>query len=220
MLTFKAVVFGDLAKIMEDETSEVGRGLTRAVGKTGDTLKNELRAQTRRAGLGRKLEKAWRFQKFPRSGRSLAPVALVFSKATRIHAAFDRGGTIKVKNAEWLVIPLGPALRQKFHLSRARSKGSQPRKHSEVDAAIRRFGKLRFVRVDSQTALLVADNATKTGRIRKSTRRRKGSQGVPIFLLKRQVRLRKSLDIQRVFNSANRVLAREVARELGRGDAR
>lgn len=220
MLDLKVALEGNLERVFEEELRETRRALTTAVVETGTALRNQLRAQVRQGGLGRKLEKAWRMERYPRRGTSLSPAVLVFSKATRIHAAFDRGGTIRTKNAEWLVIPLAPAVRQKFDRSFAKSKStSQPRKFSDVDAAIRRFGKLRFVKVDSRTALLIADNATKTGRVSKATRRRKGSRGVPIFLLKKQVRLDKKLNIDRVFDRAPALLARKVARELGQNAA-
>lgn len=220
-LGLKVAVTGSLLEAFEQELTETKRAITAAVVDTGTELRDELRAQVRTAGLGSKLEKAWRLERYPKRGASLSPAALVFSKSTRIHAAFDRGGVIKVRNANWLVIPLPPALRQKFHLSQAHSKStSQPRKYSEVDAAIRRYGKLRFVQVDPTTALLIADNATKTGRVSSAKggrKRRKGGgpKGVAIFLLKKEAHLRKSLDIQRVFNRADSLLARNLAQRLG-----
>ena len=211
---------GDLRKIMDRQTTEVAKALRLAVADTAEETKNDLRKQVRRAGLGRGLEKAWRVQLFPRrrSIPTLGPAAIVFSKAPRLHAAFDRDNVIKTRTAKWLVIPSDVAVRAKLHLSRARSAGSRLRKWSEVAKAGVKFGRLVFVQKSPDTAFLIARKATPTGRISKAKRRRKSDRGQVIFVLKKQVRSPKLLNIEAVARLANRRLARNVAKHLGRLD--
>jgi hypothetical protein len=215
MLGLKTALVGDLEKIMDAEVGTVGKALRSARDETALEVRNTLRGQVRNAGLGRKLEKAWRVLKFPPRGRkTLSPAALIFSRSNRIHAAFERGGTIRAREAEYLVIPLLPAVRQKWDRSLRRSRGPLPRKWSEVRPAGERFGRLRFVEVDGETALLVADKATRTGRVSKRKRRKKGDRGVPVFLLKKKVRLRKVLDIKSVRAQAPTRFSRNIAKRL------
>ncbi len=210
MLSLKVAATGNLVELMDAEVKDVGRALTAAVAVTAKAAQRVLRAQIKQAGLGRKLEKSWQILKFPARGRTLSPAALVFSKARRIREAFESAGVVRAKRASWLVIPMLPAVRQKFHLSQARSRGSRPRKWSEVVAAVGRFGKLRYVRLDAKTALLIADNATKTGRIRKGDRRRR-DRGVVIFLLKKTARSPKLLNSPAVSRRVPGLLARNIA---------
>jgi hypothetical protein len=213
MLSLQVALTGDLVQIMDDEVKGVGRALTAAVAATAKEAQGLLRRQIRQAGLGRKLEKSWQIRKYPARGRSLSPAALVFSKARRIRDAFEKAGTVRAKKANWLVIPMLPAVRQKFHLSQARSLGPRPRKWSEVVAAVERFGRMRSVLVDAKTTLLIADNATKTGRIRKG-KRRKRDRGVVVFLLKKTVRSPKLLNSTAVRRRVPAILARNIANHL------
>lgn len=216
---------GDLRKIAAASVKSIERANSGAVSETAKGLQKTLRGQVRRARLGDKLEKAWRVREFPRSKDSIKKAALVFSKASRLHAAFSKGGTITARSSNWLVIPLAEAERRRFDRRGDKSRGPRPRRYSAVDAAIQFYGSLRFVKLGGGRALLVADNLTGSGRRRKTRTKQgaafspvggRGSASFPVFLLVKQTTLPKRLDIEGAAGKAERRLVSSLARRLPR----
>lgn len=222
MTAVRLALKGDLRKAMNRQLLRAEKAVTRGMGEGTRSLQAELRAQTRHARLGFGVEKAWRAIHYPGKGKaSLSAAGLIYSKAPRIHAAFTRGGVIRGKGG-WMVIPLPEAVKRGFHKGWKHSKGSKPRKWSEVEAAIGKYGALRYVRVGPGKALLVADNLT-AGLNRSKTRRdkRSGAEYSPIsgrrasaalFLLVKQVRMKRKIDVAR----AKRTGARRAAEGIGK----
>ncbi len=101
-----ARIVGDLRIILDGELDKVADASRLAVDDASAALQEELRAQVRGAGLGMGLEKAWRRNLYP-GGRTktLHPAALVFSKATKLHAAYNVGGLIRGRSGQYLAIP-------------------------------------------------------------------------------------------------------------------
>lgn len=101
-----ATLRGNVAPLLDDQAEALSTALRAAIETASTSLLYELRGQVRAAGLGTGLEKAWRREVYPRSRkRSFHPAALVYSKSTVLHDAFDLGPTITAKRARFLVIP-------------------------------------------------------------------------------------------------------------------
>jgi hypothetical protein len=95
---------------------------------------NKVRSQVRRANLGEGLEKAWRLDKFPkrRSKTNMDPAAVVYSKSTILHRAFEESRLVRAVRAQYLVIALPAAI----HLGLGYS--TKSRKGGAVPAGQRR----------------------------------------------------------------------------------
>ena len=210
-LRLVAKIDGSLQKMLNTRADEIGDALRAAVENAATALQQELRDQVRSAGLGDGLANAWQLTVFPQTKRSSwRPAGLVYSKATRLHAAFNMGGLISVRNVQWLVIPLPPAIELGLATDTRRNKDAQNRatnrKWSNIDAAIDIFGDLRFVPLSGGSkALLVADRRNKDRVPGRKTFRGGAGADLALFLLVKQVTGRKLLDIE---GAAERALAR------------
>lgn len=101
-----ATVSGNFEPLLDNQADEISTGLRAAIETASSGLLEELRGQVRAAGLGTGLEKAWRREVYPRGRkRTFHPAALVYSKSTVLHDAFDVGPTITAKRSRFLVIP-------------------------------------------------------------------------------------------------------------------
>jgi Flp pilus assembly protein TadB len=151
--------------VISDELKERGTflasALRKAVDKSSTQLKEELRLQVRRAGLGERLEKAWQSTIYPKnSGKmTFGPAAVVYSKSTILHRAFNENRTISAGRAQYLVVALPAAIHLGLGYSTISRNGTkvpagQRRKVSEIDAAAK---KLR--------AVVVSAHNTKRGRV-------------------------------------------------------
>jgi hypothetical protein len=204
-----AQIFGDLRAIVSDEYNKVADAARLAIDDASTSLQEELRRQVLVAGLGMGLEKAWQRKLFPPGNkRSLHPAALVYSKATKLHAAYDAGGIIRGKNGQYLAIPTDKVP------NRAGSFGHpHPMSPVEVEAAFNQD--LHFVPTRSGGLLVLRKvvKGKKKGTVRPATDRRlkqgRETESVVMFVLVRQARLKKALDIggaaaraeQRLYNN-------------------
>lgn len=98
---------GELKKFMEMEERAAARAVTTSMRRASTGLKNEMRRQTIRAGLGERLARTWRSNVYPRSGISLGAASEVRSvAATKKYGpygfVFEEGATIQAKNGKWL----------------------------------------------------------------------------------------------------------------------
>ena len=210
-------VFSDEIKKRQEV---LAAGLRDGIHRTGEALQAELRAQVRRANLGEGLEKAWRLDKFPkrRSKTNLDPRAVVYSKSTILHRAFDESRNIRAARAQYLVIALPAAIHLGLGYSTKSRKGGtvpagQRRKVSEIDAAAK---KLRAVVVSAThgkrgpriaKAKPKGRNAPIEGRRIVIMKAKKGegltavfyepkmARGLPLFALRKQMIGKKILDI-------------------------
>lgn len=203
VMELKAALEGNLNVIIKEEKTKLEKAITVSIKKAGTYLRNELRRQVRSARLGKGLEKAWQVNVYPNRGRSMSASALVFSKSVRLHNVFEDGATIKANNASWLVIPLEFAISKGWDKNMSKSKGSQPRKWSAIDAAESYFGNLSFVPYSSSRALLCG---------------KQGKQNVAVFLLVKSVTIKKKLDIDPVAEKWNDKIPDYIISELSRLD--
>lgn len=181
---------------------QVARSVTAAMRQITAGLKEDLRADVRQAGLGDRLANTWRGEVYPKIGESAEAVAYVYSNAAKLIDAFDRGVVIKAKGRKYLAIPTPDAgVRQ---ASKRRGKGSTDNTLSPADWERETGVKLRFV--PSKTGgVLVADafyrrqaarfQRRKTFRPIREAGPDAGRRFFVIFVLVRQVKLRKRLDI-------------------------
>ncbi|WP_279358177.1 DUF6441 family protein [Methylobacterium indicum] len=181
---------------------QIARSVTAGMREVTDGLKEDLRAEVREAGLGPRLANTWRGQTFPKTGESADAAAYVSSNAPKLIDAFDRGVTIKAKNGQYLAIPTPDAgVRQ---LSKQRTKGSTDNTLSPAAWERETGTKLRFIPTRSG-GVLVADAFYRRQAARLQRRKSfrpireagpaKGRTFVVIFVLVRQAKLRKRLDI-------------------------
>ena len=193
---------GDPRAALRGTDEQIARSVTAGMRAVMDGLKQDLRDDVREAGLGQRLANTWRGQTFPKAGASAEAAAYVTSNAPKLIDAFDRGAVITARNRRYLAIPTPEAGVR--HLSKRRGKGSSDNGLTPAAWERETGVKLRFV--PSRTGgVLVADafyrrQAARFQR-RKSFRpiRESGpDQGrafVVIFVLVRQAKLRKRLDI-------------------------
>lgn len=156
-------------------------------------LKEDLRDDVRRAGLGARLANTWRGQAYPRTGDSLNAAAYVFSRAPKLIDAYDRGVTIRSKEGFFLAIPTEFA-----------GKGLRGGKITPGEWEKRSGQRLRFVYRRGAPSLLVAERRARTGKAASNPARRFATPSartlsalatVVVFILVPQVRVRKRLDL-------------------------
>lgn len=188
-----AIIDGDLAAIANEILHEAEAAVTRGVFAAGRGLRDDWRGQVRASGLGSRLANSVRQADFPRSGSSLRAASLVWTKAPDILHAFDGGVLIRGKEGLWLAIPLPAA--GVTGLGRQRITPWRWEQRTGM--------RLRFVYRRNGPSLLVADDSRLNSRglaAAKGGRRRRdgvltGAQTVPVFLLVRQVKMPKRLDL-------------------------
>lgn len=195
-----ASIDSDLNTIATEILQEAEAAVTRGVFAAGRGLGDDWRGQVRAAGLGSRLANTVRQADFPRSGASLRAASLVWTKAPDILHAFDGGVLIRGKDGLWLAIPLPAA--GVTGLGRQRITPWRWEQRTGM--------RLRFVYRKNGPSLLVADDARLNSRglaAAKGGRRRRdgiltGAQTVPLFLLLRQVKMPKKLDLDRLARDA------------------
>lgn len=212
-----AAIQGDLERYMRQEAADATAGVLAGIEEATDLLQELQRAQIRRAGLGTGLEKGWRKKFYKNQGLDAAGV--VYHKTSKIIRAFDRGVTIRARRTRYLAIPTEEAVR----LARRR---------------VGRFGKLspanwpsnlpplRYVPRRGGPDLLVLDEmrVSASGRITKARRTKTGRMGkgaatVVAFVLVRQVKLEKKLDIDRASEQVASQLPQMIQRHYRTGPA-
>jgi hypothetical protein len=194
MKKFLTVEMSDLGTLMAAEILAGEKAVTTAMRVAGNTLKSDWRAQTTKAGLGRRLANTIKSQSYPKAGESLNAAALVWSKAPQIIGAHDTGPLIRSKSGFWLAIPTPAA-----------GKGARGKALTPGEWEQRRGLRLRFVYRRTGPSLLVADGRLNSRGLGVASRSKtgRGRSTVPIFLLVPQVKLPKRLDLAR---DADRVL--------------
>lgn len=176
----------------------------RATGKeVGKGLRDDLRKHTRSKGLG-KFASRWTFRvNRPRHPMDMSVAVFPRSKATRtIIDAFDTGGIIRAKGGRFLAIPTPQNRRGKkirIPLHELKDSFVQPLKggpgyvvFGRVRRAQRRDKKGRIRDLAFTESSLLAG-----GQIRASKKLLEAG-GIPLFVLKPQVRMQKRLDIRSV----------------------
>ena len=186
-------IVGDIGAMMAAEIAAGEKAVTKAVGEAGTGLKTAWRGQITGAGLGARLSRTIRSEFYPKGQPSLNAAALIWSKAPVIVGAHNTGPMIQSKDGFWLAIP-----------TEAAGKGTRGKALSPGDWERRRGLRLRFVYRRTGPSLLVADGRLNNRGLGVASRSKtgRGRATVPIFLLVRQVKLRKRLDLDRAAKAA------------------
>ena len=189
-MRLRVEITGDVGELLKSERRAGARAVTAAIRSASQTIKADWRSQIVRAGLGTRLGNTIRAQAYPRSGASMDAAALVWTRASKIVGAFERGATIRSANGFWLAIPLPAAM-----------KSGRGGRITPAEWEARTGRRLRFVYRQGRTALLVDDGTVKQGaRLMNRDGFSRAARGfknrtVPIFALVPQVTLRKRLDL-------------------------
>ena len=186
----------DLVALMQAEVAAGQKAVSTTMAQAGASLKLAWRAQITGAGLGQRLANTIRSQTYPKGRNSLDAAALVWSNAPLIIGAHDTGPLIRSSIGFWLAIPLPAAGKA---LGGKRITPGMWEKKTGL--------RLRFVYRRRGPSLLVADAVRLNTRGQAAVSKSKTGRGqvtAPIFLLVRQVKLPKRLDLAR---DAERALA-------------
>ena len=235
-LSLKFALRGTLKEALRAEYRTLERSVKAAIHENGQNLKGKLRQDTTRAGLGPRVGNAWRARTYPTGSASAGAAAVVWSKAPKIILNFELAREIRPKNKKFLAIPTeaarrsgftGPGgtgksfvrgTRQQFTVGRAGATRSRSARLSPSNFPAGKLGKLRFIPT-KKGGVLVLDKAVKTfsrktgdqsGFRRAGPKSRSQGGSVIMFVLVRNVRPRKKLNVQRLAELQVLSLARDV----------
>ena len=194
----------DLVALMRAEVAVGQKAVSVAMAQASTSLKSAWRAQITGAGLGQRLANTIRSQTYPKGRNSLDAAALVWSNAPVIIGAHDNGPLIRSGNGFWLAIPLPAAGRA------LGSKRITPGMWEQKTGL-----RLRFVYRSRGPSLLVADAVRLNTRGQAAVSKSKTGRGqvtAPIFLMVRQVKLPKRLDLARDAERAQAAIPGSIVR--------
>lgn len=183
----------DLARLMDGEVKAGQKAVTSAMRDAGKDLQDEWRRQITSAGLGPRLARTIRSEVYPNGQNSLNAAAMVWSRAPVIVDAHDSGPLIRAQGGLWLAIP-----------TEAAGKGRGGKRITPREWESKTGLKLRFIPRRTGPSLLIAEaRLNKHGRaVVSRSKTGRGLTSVPIFLMVRQVRLRKRIDLERPARAA------------------
>ena len=194
----------DIVALMRTEVAAGQKAVSTTMAQAGTSLKSAWRAQITGAGLGQRLANTIRQQVYPKGRNSLNAAALVWSNAPVIIGAHDTGPLIRSGNGFWLAIPL-PAAGKAMGGKRI-TPGMWEQKTGL---------RLRFVYRTRGPSFLVADAVRLNTRGQAAVSKSKTGRGevtAPIFLLVRQVKLPKRLDLARDAERAQAAIPGSIVR--------
>jgi hypothetical protein len=199
----------DLVALMRAEVATGQKAVSVTMAQAGTNLKAAWRGQITGAGLGQRLANTIRSQTYPKGRNSLDAAALVWSNAPVIIGAHDTGPLIRSGNGFWLAIPL-PAAGKALGGTRI-TPGMWEQKTGL---------RLRFVYRSLGPSLLVADAVRLNTRGQAAVSKSKTGRGqvtAPIFLLVRQIKLPKRLDLARAAERAQVAIPGSIVRNWVEG---
>ena len=192
-MRIQAAIRGDLHEVMKAESKLIGAAVREAVIESSTDLRDDLRGDVRKAGLGNRLANAWRMDIYPNNA-PIETAGFIHSKAPKIMLAHE-GGLIKSRDGFFLAIPTEAAPKR----------GVGGKRINPSNFPENSLGRLRFVYRAGKPSLLVVDGLRagtgKRGGFRKASataqRTGRGLATVVMFILVPQVRLKKKFDIAR-----------------------
>ncbi len=183
-----ADIQGDIRAMMQAEVEAAERAVTAGVSEAASGLQTDWRAQITGAALGKGLANSIRKKLYPATGASIRAAAVIYSNASKVVDAFDRGALIRAKNGFWLAIPTAAAGKKGVGNNRITPGGWEQRTGQ----------RLRFVFRRGQPSLLVAETRlnSKGRAVASKSKTGRGLATVPIFLLVPQAKLPKRLSLE------------------------
>lgn len=201
---FHAALTGDLKKQLESEQKHVRESMASAVKETTASAKAGIRAATVAAGLGRRLGNTWRHKDYPQNA-----AGFVYTTAGYILEGFLESITIKGKDGgKYIAIPTEYAPKKK---GQKPTPGNYPGELQFVPAKGGRAAMLVDVRRVVQSEKGIKSFAA---RKLKSGNYGAGAMTVPIFILVKQVRTRKRIDLKSLTNKYQRELIERATRKI------
>ncbi len=219
----KLEIDGDFRKILSQDGHDAKIAVTRGVRMTAETLKSSLRGHIA-AGLGTRMGNTVQLKHYPKDGtpslRAASEVYVVNSSksnsklsAAGIVDVFNKGAVISANRTRWLAIPLDVA-----------GKGKSGAHESPSQWSARTGVSLKFVplrhRAGARGAvgMLVTEGArfNKRGLAVRNARKirkdgiRRDETSIPVFLLLRQVSLKKRLNVEPIIEAAVSQLAGNI----------
>ena len=198
-----ADIQGDIRAMMKEELEAAERAVTAGVSEAASGLQTAWRGQITRAALGQGLANSIRKKLYPTSGASIRAAAVIYSNASKVVDAFDRGALIRTKSGFWLAIPTAAAGKNGIGNKRITPGGWEQRTGQ----------RLRFVFRRGQPSLLVAEARlnSKGSAVVSRSKTGRGLATVPIFILVPQVKLPKRLSLELPAREAEAKLPRLIA---------
>lgn len=183
-----ASIEGDIRAMMKAELEAAERAVTTGVFEAATGLQTAWRGQITGAALGKSLANSVRKKLYPTTGASIRAAAVVYSNASKVVDAFDRGVIIRSKNGFWLAIPTAAAGQKGVGNQRITPGGWEQRTGQ----------RLHFVYRRGQPSLLVAETRlnSKGRAVVSKSKTGRGLATVPIFILVPQVKLPKRLSLE------------------------
>ena len=194
----------DIVALMRAEVAAGQKAVSTTMAEAGASLKSAWRTQITGAGLGQRLANTIRQQVYPKGRNSLDAAALVWSNAPVIIGAHDTGPLIRYASGLWLAIPLPAA-----------GKALGGKRVTPVLWEQKTGLRLRFVYRRRGPSLLVADAVRLNTRGQAAVSKSKTGRGqvtAPIFILVRQVKLPKRLDLARDAERAQAAIPGSIVR--------
>lgn len=184
-----------IGRALDQEFSALSKRVRLATEKTGrEKLVAPLRDMTRGALNSRKLPTTWRAKVYPdASEETISPAFFVSSKAPKIIAAFQDGATIRANRSKYLAIPTAQSGRERRHFL----KGALTPAKWEAENRV----KLRF-QATRYGGVLIADTQAGKRRRGRDAQAMRREKSIVVFVLIKQVRLAKRLDIARIAEEA------------------
>ena len=182
-----AIIEGDIRAMMRAELKAAECAVTAGVSKATSGLQTAWRGQITGAALGQGLAKSIHKKLYPTSGASIRAAAVVYSNASKVVDAFDRGVIIRSKNSFWRAIPTVAAGKKGFGNKLITPGGWEQRTGQ----------RLRFIYRRGQPSLLVAETRlnSKGRAVVSKSKTGRGLATLPIFILVLQVILPKRLSL-------------------------
>lgn len=204
-------ISGSIAADMRAELIAGEKAISDAVRGAALSLKTDWRGQITGAGLGARLARSIRSEDYPKGRPSLNAAALIWSNAPVIVGAHEEGPLIRSQSGLWLAIPTAAA-----------GKSTRGGRITPAEWEHRRGVPLRFIYRARGPSLLVAEGRLNSRGLGVASRAKsgRGLASVPIFLLVRQVKLTKRLDLAKAAQAAvgripSAIVANWVSGKLG-----
>ena len=183
-----AIIEGDIRAMMKAELAAAELAVTAGIAEAASGLQTAWRGQITGAVLGQNLANSIRKKLYPTTGASTRAAAVVYSNASKVVDAFDRGVIIRSKSDFWLAIPTAAAGK----------KGIGNQRITPGRWEQRTGQRLRFIYRRGQPSLLVAETRlnSKGRAVVSKSKTGRGLATVPIFILVPQVKLPKRLSLE------------------------
>lgn len=222
-LSIDIKVKNELPQHLANVRNRVARGMYLTMQDMEGYSKQVLRDDVRRAGLGERLANTWRFKIYPDKGRktdTLSPALYIYSNAPVIVGAFSTGVTIRRDGGFWLAIPLSGKGRGKTSGGVRVGRGikftplyAEARYDQDLIILPTKNPNVKLAVVDSKFKSKLSKWRRKGGSSENRPERDKKNYK-PLFVLIRQVRLRRRLNTYSLLRRLEARFTNQAAQNL------